>query len=94
MKKTKRILAIAGVILLASLYIATLIFAMIGSEDSMNWFRASIYATVVIPVLIWAYNMIYRLLKNHYSLRDDQNGSCPKQTDGAASPADTEKETS
>lgn len=92
MKKTKRILAIAGVILLALLYIATLIFAMIGSEDAMNWFRASIYASVVIPVLIWAYTMIYRLLKNHYSLRDDQKDASPKQTDSAASRADTKKE--
>lgn len=94
MKKIKRILAIAGVILLALLYIATLIFAMIGSEDAMNWFRASIYATVVIPVLIWAYNMIYRLLKNHYSLRDDQKGSSQKQTAPSTDNTDTNKEES
>lgn len=71
MKKTKRILAILGIILLAALYIATLVFAIIGSEASMNWFRASVYATIVVPVLIWAYGFIYRLLKDHFSLRDD-----------------------
>lgn len=72
MKKTKRILAIIGIVLLVALYTATLVFAIIGSEESMNWFRASVYATVVVPVLIWAYGFIYRLLKEHFSLRDDE----------------------
>lgn len=65
MKKIKQILAILGCILLVGLYVSTLIFALIGSEDTMNLFRASVYATVVVPVLIWAYSLIYRLLKNH-----------------------------
>lgn len=65
MKKIKQILAILGCILLVGLYVSTLVFALIGSEDTMNLFRASVYATVVVPVLIWAYSFIYRLLKNH-----------------------------
>lgn len=73
MKKTKRILAVIGIIILAGLYVSTLIFAIIGSEDAMDWFKASIYATVVLPVLIRAYGLVYRLLKNHYSLQDDMN---------------------
>lgn len=71
MKKIKRILAVIGIIILAGLYLSTLIFAIIGSDDAMNWFKASVYATVVLPVLIWAYGLIYRLLKNHYALRED-----------------------
>lgn len=66
MKKIKQILAILGCILLVGLYVSTLVFALIGSEDTMNLFRASVYATVVVPVLIWAYSFIYRLLKNHF----------------------------
>lgn len=66
MKKIKQILAILGCILLVDLYVSTLVFALIGSEDTMNLFRASVYATVVVPVLIWAYSFIYRLLKNHF----------------------------
>ena len=66
MKKIKQILAILGCILLVGLYVSTLVFALIGSEDTMNLFRASVYATVVGPVLIWAYSVIYRLLKNHF----------------------------
>lgn len=71
MKNTKQILAIIGVVLLVALYVSTLVFALIGSDLATNCLKVSIYATVVVPVLIWAYTMVYRLLKNHYSLRED-----------------------
>ena len=58
MKKIKRLMAIAGILLLAALYVITLVLAL-------NAFRASIYCTVLIPVLIWAYTFIYKLLKNN-----------------------------
>lgn len=78
MKKIKQILAILGCILLVGLYVSTLVFALIGSEDTMNLFRASVYATVVVPVLIWAYSFIYRLLKNHFG--DSKKDSDEKKT--------------
>jgi len=63
MKKAKRVLAIITVILLAGLYISTLIFALIGSENAFAWFKVSIYCSIVLPVLIWIYTFIYRMLK-------------------------------
>lgn len=75
MKKVKQILAIIGVILLVGLYLSTLILAIFGNSNTMNLFIASIVATVIIPVLIWAYSMIYRLLKDHYSQRKKPAGS-------------------
>jgi cell shape-determining protein MreD len=65
MKKIKQILAILGVILLLSLYVITLLCAIFDSSDTMRLFQASILATIIIPVLLWAYSFIYRLLKNH-----------------------------
>ena len=65
MKTVRRILAIIGVLLLLALYGSTLIFALIGNPDSMLLFRAAVIATVIIPVLIWAYTFIYKLLKDH-----------------------------
>lgn len=62
MKKIKRVLAMIGVVLLALLYLSTLVFAMLGKEF-MNWLMASVAATIMLPVLIWAYGFIYRLLK-------------------------------
>lgn len=70
MKKVKQILALAGVIILIGLYAATLFCALSSSENFMNMLMASVYATVVIPVLIWACSFLYKLLKNH-SDQDD-----------------------
>ena len=65
MKKIKRLMAIAGILLLAALYVITLVLALTDDPNTMNAFRASIYCTVLIPVLIWAYTFIYKLLKNN-----------------------------
>lgn len=67
MKKVKRMIALAGVILLLALYVSTVILACIGSENALNLLRAAIYATIVVPVLLWAYSFIYKLLREHYS---------------------------
>ena len=75
MKKGKRILALCGVVVLVGLYIATLVCALLDSSDALNLFRASIYATIVLPVLIWTYTFIYKLLKDRNSDKntDEQN---------------------
>ncbi len=67
MKKVRRIIALVGVIALVALYVSTLVLAIIGSEQTMNLFWADIVCTIVLPVLIWAYQFIYKLLKNNYS---------------------------
>lgn len=71
MKKLKQITALLGVIILVALYVSTLVLAIIGSERSLELLRAAIYATVVLPVLLWAYSFIYRLIKRHVQ-GDDQ----------------------
>ena len=63
MKKFRQILAILGIILLAGMYIATIVCALSASENFMNMLMASIYATIVIPMLIWAITFIYKLAK-------------------------------
>lgn len=70
MRKVKQILALLGVCILVVLYISTLICALSGSENFMNLLMSSIYATVVIPVLIWAYGFIYKLFKTHNASDD------------------------
>ena len=61
--KAKRILALIGAILLALLYVSTLIFALMKSPRWYGLFKASVGATILVPVLIFAYTLIYRLLK-------------------------------
>lgn len=72
MKKVKRLLAVIGIMLLVSMYILTLVLALTDDPNTMNAFRASIYCTVLIPVLIWAYTFIYKLLKNNYGDTPDE----------------------
>ena len=62
MKKGKRILAMIGVIILAGLYVATLISAILATPATDDFFKASLIATLIIPLLIYVYMLIYRLI--------------------------------
>ena len=63
MKKTRQILASIGLIILVGMYVATIICALSANENFMSMLMASIYASAVIPVLIWAFTFIYKLVK-------------------------------
>lgn len=66
MKKVQRILAVIGIILLVGLYLLTLIFAIMG-KDFFPMFMAALFSSIVLPVLIWVYGYVYKLLKRHAS---------------------------
>ncbi|MGN0384243.1 MAG: hypothetical protein ACI4DS_08230 [Eubacterium sp.] len=57
-----RILAIIGIIALISLYIVTLIFAIFYKKGFQEMFTVSIYCTIIIPVTIYAVNMINKVV--------------------------------
>lgn len=63
MKKTKRILALAGAIILAGMYISTLIFALLDRSETMGLLKASIACTITLPVLLYGYMLVYRLTR-------------------------------
>lgn len=65
MKKAKQIFALLGVILLLVLYGSTIYFALTDNSNSMRAFEASVVATILIPVLLWAYTFVYRMVKGH-----------------------------
>ena len=60
MKKTKRILALIGAILL---YVVAFVATVLDHTSDMRYWKAAVAATIIIPVLIWAYSFVYRLLK-------------------------------
>lgn len=62
-KKSKRILAMIGVILLLLLYLITFIAGITSNPNSANLFKACLFATIVIPILLYAYILIYRNIK-------------------------------
>lgn len=71
MKKVKQIIAILGVVLLLGLYVITLIMAITDNSSTMSMFEASVVATILIPVLLWTYTFIYKLLKKYYGTDKD-----------------------
>ena len=75
MKKTKRILALAGAVLLICMYACTLIFALIDSPAAFGMLKASVTATILIPVLLYAYILVARLLKGRGIEPDAENNS-------------------
>lgn len=73
MKKGKQILAIIVVVFLVGLYLLTIVAALTASPNSSGLFAASIYATIVIPVLLWAYSLFYKILN-----KKNSNEALPK----------------
>ncbi len=63
MQKLRRIAALTGAVLLIGMYLITLVFALIGSPASQNLLMAAIVCTVVIPVLLYAMQLLTRLLR-------------------------------
>ena len=49
----KRVLAMCGIVLLLGMYVALLIFAIIGSPATYNMFLGCVAATVAIPIMLW-----------------------------------------
>ena len=62
MKKVKRALAMAGVVVLAGMYGITLISAVMATPVAKDFFKASLLATLMVPILIYVYLLVYRLI--------------------------------
>lgn len=67
---SKQIVAIAGIVLLVLLYVATLVAAFLDSSSSGHWFAMCLFATVVVPILIWLYTWMYGKLTQKHTFAD------------------------
>lgn len=65
MKKGKRILALAGVVFIIGLYLVTLVSAVLATPATKDFFRISLTATIIIPLIIYIYMLVYRLLSKN-----------------------------
>lgn len=77
MKNIKRIVAAAGVALLAGIYLCTLVFALLDSPWAFQCLKISIGFTILIPVLLWIYLSMFRYMEN----RRKENQSASSQTE-------------
>ena len=67
MRNFKQILAIITIVLLAALYIVTLVLAICGNENTNGWFMDCIFATIVVPIIMWVIQWLYKMIKKKAS---------------------------
>lgn len=67
---SKQVVAIIGIVLLVLMYIVTLVAAIADSSASGRLFWMCLYATVVIPILIWVYTWMYGKLTQKHTFAD------------------------
>ncbi len=84
MKKTpKQIAAIICIILLAFLYVATLVVAILDFPGSDKLFASCLVATIGVPILLWIYLALYGKLTNKKTIADlfpeNEEISTPKE---------------
>jgi len=63
MKTMKRILAMIGIVILLGLYLLTFIASIFHTDFAHSLFMASFYSTVIVPVMLYVYMMIYKVFK-------------------------------
>ena len=62
-RKLKRILALLGAVLLAGMYLITIVLAFMDHTATRDWLMASVICTIVIPCFLYAYILVDRHLK-------------------------------
>ena len=63
MKKMKQILAIAGIVLILGLNLLLVFAAGTVTEDGMGIFGGAVVAVVMVPILLWIYMYVFKLIK-------------------------------
>lgn len=57
----RQILAIIAIVLLVGMYVAALVFSLIGSDFANTMLKISLLGTFIVPILIYVIMMFYRL---------------------------------
>ena len=65
MKKVKQILAILGIVLILGINILLVVSAFGATEDNTNIFNAAIVTVILVPVLLWIYLYVFKLIKKN-----------------------------
>ena len=59
----KRLLAMVGVVFILAMYVIALISAFSHSPESKNWLMAAIFSSVIIPILLYAAQLVARVIR-------------------------------
>ena len=69
-RKGKQIIALAAVVLLAAMYLITLLVAIFDISASGMWFRMCLVCTLAIPLLAWIFIWIYGQVTKKKTIAD------------------------
>lgn len=75
--KFVRILALLTVIFLAGLYIAAIIAALSSNPNAGDWFKACIFLSVVLPVLLYGMALVGKSRMQQPSDEDEDDKNDP-----------------
>lgn len=90
MDKLKRIMAMAGVILVAGIWIATFLIGVLGGSKQL--LTAFLVLSVVVPVLIYAILLIARTVSGKPATDEIDKAIREGRLNGASSPKDSDSE--
>ena len=62
MKKVKRILAWMAIVLLLGMYVVTAVMAFTATPNTIQMFKTSLIATIMIPIMVYVVLFLYRLI--------------------------------
>lgn len=72
MKKIKQIAAIIMCVILVGMYVASFIAAIFAKPQAHGLFMGSVGLTIMLPLLLYAYTIIYRVLHPDTSVDDEK----------------------
>jgi len=72
--KWKRFLAMAGVVLILSMYVIAIISAFSHNPEAKSWLMAAIFSSVVVPVFLYAAQLVARVIRQN----KDEPGTAEK----------------
>ena len=82
MKKIKQVVAIVMCVLLVGMYVASFVAAVFAKPQAHGLFMASVGMTIMIPLLLYAYTIIYRVIHPEVHEEDEMYKDMEKYDDG------------
>ncbi len=77
-------MAIAGLALIALMYILTIVFALMKSPQATGLLMAAIACTIIVPVIIYMFQLMTRNLKDTAEKLKQQSDAEEPPADGTA----------
>ena len=82
MKKIKQVVAIVMCVLLVGMYVASFVAAIFAKPQAHGLFMASVGMTIMIPLPLYAYTIIYRVIHPEVHKEDEMYEDMEKYDDG------------